>query len=220
MKTALCLLIGQLPLGLLAESAPAGTATDFLQDHDERVREIVLAHPDSLSSEDRSRVQALINEAFDFRELARLSLGDHWQERTGEERDEFVRIFRGIIERQNFDLFVRYHREGRITYTSEELDEEGRAVVRAEVPLKQETKQIAYFLHQPGPAGGEAPGASTISPWTAPARRRPTAAATPATSAAARTPSSSTPCAGSWTGSKGGAEPGAPGAACASATSA
>ncbi len=155
MKTALCLLIGQLPLGLLAESAPAGTATDFLQDHDERVREIVLAHPDSLSSEDRSRVQALINEAFDFRELARLSLGDHWQERTGEERDEFVRIFRGIIERQNFDLFVRYHREGRITYTSEERDEEGRAVVRAEVPLKQETKQIAYFLHRPGPAGGE-----------------------------------------------------------------
>ena len=154
MKTVICLIIWQLPLALLAEPAPAGTATSFLEDHDARVREIVLAS-DTLSAEDRGRVQALINEAFDFRELARLSLGDHWPERTEEERDEFVGLFRAIIERQNFDLFVRYHREGRIAYTSEELDDGGRAVVRAEVPLRQETKQIAYFLHRAQTDGGK-----------------------------------------------------------------
>lgn len=155
MKTVICLIVGLPPLGLLAETGPEGTATSFLQDHDERVRAIVLAHPDSLPAEDRNRVRALIGEAFDFRELARLSLGDHWPERTDEERDEFVGLFRAIIERQNFDLFVRYHREGRITYTSEELDGQGRTVVRAEVPLRQETKQIAYYLHRPETAGGQ-----------------------------------------------------------------
>ena len=154
MKTAIWLIVGLLPPGLLAEAAPAGTATSFLEDHDARVREIVLAS-DTLSAEDRGRVQALINDAFDFRELARLSLGDHWPERTDEERDEFVGLFRAIIERQNFDLFVRYHREGRIAYTSEELDGQGRAVVRAEVPLRRETKQIAYFLHRLEAAGDQ-----------------------------------------------------------------
>lgn len=160
MRTAICLLIGQLPLGLLAEAAPGGTATSFLQDHDARVREIVLAHPDTLPAEDRQHVQALIGEVFDFRELARLSLGDHWPERTAEERDEFVGLFRAIIERRNFDLFVRYHREGRITYTSEEVVEGGRTVVRAEVPLRRETRQIAYFLHRPETDRG--PGAWRI----------------------------------------------------------
>lgn len=154
MKTVICLLMALAPLALLAETPPAGTATDFLRSHDARVREVVLAGPDTLSGEDRTRVQDLIAEAFDFRELARLSLGDHWRDRTAEERGEFVDIFRRIIERQNFDLFVRYHREGRITYTSEEVDEEGRAVVLGEVPLKQETRRIAYYLHRPSTGAG------------------------------------------------------------------
>ena len=193
MKRVICLIVGLLPLGLLAEADPAGTATSFLEDHDARVREIVLAS-DTLSAGDRDRVQALISEAFDFRELARLSLGDHWPERTDEERDEFVGLFRAIIERQNFDLFVRYHREGRIAYTSEELDDAGRTVVRAEVPPAP-GDQADRLL--PPPAGdGRRPGRLEDlrpSPWTAPARRRPTAAATPATSPATPIPGSSTP---------------------------
>jgi phospholipid transport system substrate-binding protein len=138
-----------------AETPVVDTATAFLLDHDERVREVVLAQPeDSLSTEDRSRVQALINEAFDFQELARLSLGEHWPQRSAEEQTEFVSVFSGIIEKQNFDIFVRYHREGKITYTTEEVDAEtGRAIVHAEVPLKQETKQIAYYLHRPATEG-------------------------------------------------------------------
>lgn len=142
-----------------AEGAPATggappTATAFLEGHDARVRAVVLALPtDSLSATDRERVRSLINEAFDFRELARLSLGEYWRERTDAERDEFTRVLRGLIEKRNFDTFVRYHREGRIQYVGEEVDAEGHAVVRAQVPLKSETKEIAYYLHRPqGPA--------------------------------------------------------------------
>lgn len=139
----------------VAVAAGDSSATAFLEWHDAQVREIVLANPeDSLTSADRDRVQALISEAFDFGELARLSLGDHWEERTSAEREEFVAVFSGIIEKQNFDIFVRYHREGNITYTGEELDGAGRAVVHAEVPLRKETKQVSYFLHRADNAGG------------------------------------------------------------------
>ena len=131
-------------------AATAPSATAFLEGHDARVRAVVLALPsDSLSATDRDRVRALINEAFDFRELARLSLGEYWDVRSDEERNEFTRVLRGIIETRNFDTFIRYHREGRIRYTGEEVGADGRAVVHAQVPLKSETKQIAYYLHHP-----------------------------------------------------------------------
>lgn len=130
--------------------AAAPSATAFLEGHDARVRAVVLALPsDSLSAADRDCVRALINEAFDFRELARLSLGEYWDVRSDEERDEFTQVLRGIIETRNFDTFVRYHREGRIQYTGEEVGADGHAVVHAQVPLKSETKQIAYYLHHP-----------------------------------------------------------------------
>ena len=124
--------------------------TTFLEDHDARVRAVVLRDPtDSLSSAEREQVRNLISEAFDFRELSRLSLGQIWEARTEAEHDEFVRVYRGIIERRNLDMFVRYHRDGGITYTDEEIGADGRAVVLAEVPLKKETKVIAYSLYRP-----------------------------------------------------------------------
>ncbi|MDA0335954.1 MAG: ABC transporter substrate-binding protein [bacterium] len=155
----------QLSAGVLLAIASFGTASDaatqtqtqtyesptaFLKNHDARVRAVVLRDPaDSLSSAEREQVRTLINEAFDFRELSRQSLGDIWETRTDEERDEFVRVYRGIIERRNLDMFVRYHREGGISYTGEEIAEDGRAVVLAEVPVKKETKVIAYSLYRP-----------------------------------------------------------------------
>lgn len=134
-------------------AAQAANPIAFLQSHDARVRQVVLASPDTLSPADRARVQALINDAFDFTELSRLSLGEQWERCTQQERGEFVRVLRGIIERRNFDVFLRYYREGRIAYTGEEVGADGRAVVRAQVPLKKETKEIAYFLHRPGTSG-------------------------------------------------------------------
>lgn len=135
-----------------AAAAPsADSATAFLQAHDARVRAVVLRAPtDSLSTAEREQVRALISDAFDFRELSRQSLSQVWEARTETERDEFVQVYRGIIERRNLDMFVSYHRDGGISYTGEEIADDGRAVVLAEVPLKKEKKVIAYSLHRSG----------------------------------------------------------------------
>ncbi len=128
------------------------TPTAFLEAHDGRVRAIVLRDStDSLTADEREQVRLLINEAFYFRELSRQSLGDTWDARTDAEREEFVSVYRGIIERQNLDMFVRYHRDGGIAYTGEQIGEDGRAVVLGEVPVKKEKKIIAYSLHRPDP---------------------------------------------------------------------
>ena len=137
--------------GEAAASPAVGSATAFLEAHDARVRTVVLRQPaDSLTAAEREQVRVLINDAFDFRELARQSLGDVWEARTEAERDEFVDVYSGIIERSNLDMFIRYHRDGGISYTAEEIADDGRAVVLAEVPLKKEKKIISYSLHRPG----------------------------------------------------------------------
>lgn len=146
-----CLCLGTRPSGANAtESNERPAPTAFLKDLDARVQAIVRVEGgDSLSAQDNARVRHLINEAFDFQELSRLSLGEHWDGRTPAERDEFVEIYQGIIERRNFDIFVEYYREGEIDYVDELINTEGRARVEAQVPMKRETKQIVYALHSP-----------------------------------------------------------------------
>ena len=136
-------------------SANAEAATEdlpgpiaFLQKHDTQVQAILAQAPtDTLPSNLRTDIKKHINAAFDFPELSRLALGAHWEDRSPEERDHFVHTFSGIIREQNFDSFLRYYREGKITYESEEFEGET-AIVRATVPLKRENVEIVYKLHQ------------------------------------------------------------------------
>ncbi len=127
--------------------APAD-AISFLKKHDAKVQAILAeATADTLSPALREEIKGHINSAFDFPELSRLALGTHWQKQTPEDRDHFIQTFSGIIKEQNFDSFVRYYREGKITYESAELDGDA-AVVVAKVPLQREEIEIVYKLHQ------------------------------------------------------------------------
>lgn len=119
----------------------------FLQDHDARVKEILSEAPgDSLSAKLRARIKKDINAVFDFAELSRLALGDHWETHSEKERTHFIETFSGIIEEQNFDSFVRYYREGKIDYLEEKVEGDKASVI-AQVPLKREQIKIEYSLH-------------------------------------------------------------------------
>lgn len=133
----------------MAETVATPTAPiAFLIDHDAQVQSVLAEAPvDTLPQALRDEIKNHINAAFDFPELSRLALGAHWEDRSPEERDHFVHTFSGIIREQNFDSFLRYYREGKITYESEEFEGET-AIVRATVPLKRENVEIVYKLHQ------------------------------------------------------------------------
>ncbi len=123
-------------------------AISFLKQHDAKVQAILAeATADTLPPALRENIKGHINAAFDFPELSRLALGTHWQERTPEDRDHFIQTFSGIIEEQNFDSFVQYYREGKITYESAERDGDTTVVV-AKIPLQREEIEIVYKLHQ------------------------------------------------------------------------
>ena len=120
----------------------------YLTLHASEVQELLASSPgDTLPPHLREPVSKMINSAFDFQELSRLTLGSHWEERTSEERAAFVSVYRGIVEKQNFDSFVKFYRDGKIKYLTEEISE-SKASVDAQIPVNRELFDITYRLHR------------------------------------------------------------------------
>ena len=116
--------------------------------HASEVQKLLASSPgDTLPPRMREPVSEMINSAFDFQELSRLTLGSHWEERTPEERAEFVNVYRGIVEKRNFDSFVKFYREGKIEYLTEEISG-GKASVEARIPVNRELFDLTYRLHR------------------------------------------------------------------------
>ena len=139
-------MVGSLAADAAADAAPRPDPIEFLKANDARAKGLLARAPTGpLPAGLRDTLKAEINRAFDFATLSRLALGEHWEARTPAERDHFVATFSAIIQEQNFDSFVRYYREGRITYRSETASGDT-ARVLATVPLKQEQIEIEYAL--------------------------------------------------------------------------
>ena len=80
---------------------------------------------------------------FDLREMAKKSLGRHWVARSAGERDEFVRLFTGMLSR----VWLRTLKTGkRITYTGETVSA-ARATVRTTLALERQGQvRVEYHL--------------------------------------------------------------------------
>src|SRR5437899_10392871 len=83
---------------LVAVPAPvsAGPPTDQLRSRVDRVSN-VLEDPafrgEAKAALRRAEIRRIADDIFDFGEMAKRSLGRHWEERTAAERNEFVGLF-------------------------------------------------------------------------------------------------------------------------------
>jgi phospholipid transport system substrate-binding protein len=127
------LLVLAIPLG-----AVAGPATDRLKPEIDRVIAAV-ANP-SLQGDDKARerreaVRSITDGVFDWTEMARRALGRHWAARTPAEQQEFVGLFRDLLERAYLGKIERYTGEP-IAYVGESIDGD-QAIVRTKVTTRQ-----------------------------------------------------------------------------------
>ena len=124
-----------------AGGAWAGAPTDQLRGAIDRVIK-ALDNPalkgDSKVGERRTAVRKIANDIFDFGEIARRSLGRHWQGRTDKEREEFISLFGDLLERSYISKIELYGGE-KILYTNERMDAEV-AVVSNQVTTKAGTE--------------------------------------------------------------------------------
>lgn len=135
-----------------ATGALAGTPTDQLKPEIDRVLQI-LEDPafkgGAKTKERRDAIRSATNSVFDWAEMARRSLGRHWQQRTPAERDEFVALFHDLLERSYISTIERYSGE-KIVYAGDAVDGEY-ATVRTKMFTKNSREvAIEYRMSRQG----------------------------------------------------------------------
>ena len=139
-------------VALLAPVASAGIPTDQLKGAIERVVKTLenpLYKGENRVQERRAAVRKIANEIFDFGEIARRSLGRHWQGRTDAEHEEFVSLFADLLERSYISKIDQYGGE-KIVYTAEKVESDN-SVVSTRLITKNGTEvPIDYRLVKRG----------------------------------------------------------------------
>ncbi len=145
----MCWLVMLLLVLSSAHGAWAGPPSDQLSAGIDRVFKI-LADPelegDTKLNQRRTAIITVASETFDFGEMAKRSLGQHWAQRTLPEREEFVRLFTAAVE-HSYISKVDQRGAGKMTVQGEQIDGEY-AVVRTTLPLSSgQEMPIDYRMH-------------------------------------------------------------------------
>jgi phospholipid transport system substrate-binding protein len=97
-------------------------------------------------AERRTRVKKAAEEIFDYSDTARRALGPHWNARTPQERDEFVRVFGDLLDRAYISKIDLYQGE-KVKYVGEAIDG-SEATVRTTIQSKSGRDiPVDYRMH-------------------------------------------------------------------------
>ena len=98
----------------------------------------VLQDPALDLAQRRTQIRAIALEAFDVAEAAQRALGPHWPRRSASERQEFIGLFQGLLERGYLSRIGEYGGE-RVQYVGERVEGEY-ATVRALIVTQKGTQ--------------------------------------------------------------------------------
>src|SRR5688500_5915322 len=103
----------------------------------------------SKETERRLAVRRIAEEIFDFEETAKRALGRHWQDRSPEERQEFVRLFTELIDRAYLRRVDKYDGE-QVVILSDAVDG-NQAVVQTRIVTRDKSEiRVEYLMHRTG----------------------------------------------------------------------
>ena len=132
--------------------AMAGEPTDLIRQTTDQVLKILedpqFQAPDR-QAEKQERLHKLADQVFDWQEIARRALAVHWRQRTPQEQQEFVGLFKDLVETTYLNRLESAVQEKReIQYVAEQVDK-SRAVVKTNVVTRRNQQvPIDYVLHQ------------------------------------------------------------------------
>ena len=132
--------------------ATAGEPTDVVRQITDQVLKI-LEDPQfqapNRHAERQERLHKIAEQVFDWQEMARRALAVHWRERTPQEQQEFVRLFRDLVEGTYINRLESSIQEKReIQYVGEQVDG-SRATVKTNVVTRRNQQvPIEYRLQK------------------------------------------------------------------------
>jgi phospholipid transport system substrate-binding protein len=132
--------------------ATAGEPTDLVRQITDQVLKI-LEDPQfqapNRHAERQERLHKIAEQVFDWQEMARRALAVHWRERTPQEQQEFVRLFRDLVEGTYINRLESAIQEKReIQYVGEQVEGSRAAVKTSVVTRRNQQVPIEYRLQK------------------------------------------------------------------------
>jgi len=137
--------VGLSYLLLIAIPLSAGAPSDQTRSTIEKV--LAILKDPATKSNRLDRIRQAINPSFDFAEMAKRSLGTHWQRRSPAEQQEFVKLFTDLVETSYAGTIESYNGE-KVAIGTEKLDKDFAEVTTKIVTKQGEEFSIDYKLHQ------------------------------------------------------------------------
>jgi phospholipid transport system substrate-binding protein len=148
LAAALMTLVISAAPGTAAAAGPGEQLNDGIQRVFANLQDPDLKAP-SKETERRLAVRRIAEELFDFEETAKRSLGRHWQDRSSEERQEFVRLFTELIDRAYLRRVDRY--DGEQVIIVSDAVEGNQAVVQTRIVTRDKSEiPVDYLMHRTG----------------------------------------------------------------------
>jgi phospholipid transport system substrate-binding protein len=148
LAAALMTLVISAAPGTAAAAGPGEQLNDGIQRVFANLQNPDLKAP-SKETERRLAVRRIAEELFDFEETAKRSLGRHWQDRSSEERQEFVRLFTELIDRAYLRRVDRY--DGEQVIIVSDAVEGNQAVVQTRIVTRDRSEiPVEYLMHRTG----------------------------------------------------------------------
>lgn len=138
--------------GLAALPVPAwaGSPTEQLRPALEEVVRILedpSLRAETKATERQARVRAAVTDLFDFPEMARRSLGLRWRSLSQPEREEFVRLFRRLLEHTYLPKIALYQGE-RVQFVGESVESDLATVRSLIITRNHQEFPVSYRLRQ------------------------------------------------------------------------
>jgi len=129
----------------LSSTAFAGATDDVKKSVDELFR---IVADKNLQQHDQKRRQVLkqvINTIFDYSEMAKQTLGRHWNQRTPTERSQFTDLFASLLDNSYISKIESYNNE-KILYVKETIDGKYAEVKPKVITEKRDEYTLDYRL--------------------------------------------------------------------------
>jgi phospholipid transport system substrate-binding protein len=138
-------------LGLIG-MASAGEPTDVVRQTTDQVLKI-LENPalqgSAKQAERQGQLRQISNQAFDWQEMARRALATHWRGRTPQQQQEFVGLFRDLVEQTYINRLETATQEKQdIQYAGEQVDGSRAAVKTTVVTKRNQQIPMEYRLQK------------------------------------------------------------------------
>jgi phospholipid transport system substrate-binding protein len=140
-RSALCMIMAL----FLATNAFAGVTDEVKKTVDEVVR---IVSDKEMKKNDQKRRQTLkksISTIFDYNEMAKRSLGKHWNQRSAAEKKQFSELFASLLENSYASKIESYNNE-KIVYLKESIDGDYAEVKSKVVTPKRDEFTLDYRM--------------------------------------------------------------------------